>query len=213
MACPGHGGIAAAVASCKPGQILRPVLALSWLLLGSLVSAHPGGLDKTGQYHRHATTGPRTTTPAESPARAEANIVTGRVVGVTDGDTITVLNEAKVTLKIRLHAIDAPEAKQAFGARAKQELSDLVYGKTVSVRVVDKDQYGRLVGRVTVGAVNVNLEMVRRGFARWYRTYAMGDRELAIAETEAQSARRGLWVDKAPVAPWDFPKNEGKAPG
>ena len=212
MVSPGHGRIAAAVASCKPGQMPRPVLALSWLLLGGLVSAHPGGLDKTGghtdkktgQYHRHATTGSRTATPAESAARAEANIVTGRVVVVSDGDTISVLTPAKEQVKVRLYAIDAPEAKQAFGARAKQELSDLVYGKTVTIEVEDKDRYGRTVGRVFADGVDVNLEMVRRRFAWWYRAYAKKDVALAKAEAEAKNAGRGLWADKTPVPPWEF---------
>ena len=96
---------------------------------------------------------------------AQAGPITGKVVGVSDGDTITVLTPAKESVKVRLYGIDAPESKQAFGARAKQELSGLVFGKAVRVEVVDKDRYGRTVGRVFVGDVDVNLEMVRRGFA------------------------------------------------
>ena len=98
---------------------------------------------------------------------------------VSDGDTITVLTHAKESVKVRHHGIDAPESKQAFGQRAKQELSGLVFGKEVIVEVKDKDRYGRTVGRVTIGALAVNVEMVRRGFAWWYRQYAKKDVELA----------------------------------
>ncbi len=72
---------------------------------------------------------------------------TGRVVGVTDGDTITVLHKGKGE-RIQLHGIDCPEKRQAFGKRAKQFTSTLVFGKTVTVHVLDRDRYGRTVGEV-----------------------------------------------------------------
>src|SRR5688572_11753296 len=103
---------------------------------------------------------------------AHAANITGKVVGVSDGDTITVLTAAKESVKVRLFGIDAPESKQAFGSRAKQELSALAFGKAVRVEVEDKDRYGRTVGRVFAGDVAVNVEMVRRGLAWWYRSYA-----------------------------------------
>lgn len=139
---------------------------------------------------------------------AHAASITGKVIGMSDGDTITILTDAKESVKVRLHGIDAPESKQAFGARAKQELSDLVFDRVVIVEVKEKDRYGRSVGRVTVGALAVNAEMVRRGFAWWYREYAKKDLELSTAEAKARNERRGLWADKAPVAPWEFRKNE-----
>ena len=77
------------------------------------------------------------------------------------------------------------------------------------VEVEDKDRYGRIVGRVFAGGVAVNVEMVRRGFAWWFRTYAKKSADLATAETEAKNAGRGLWADKAPVPPWEFRKNAG----
>lgn len=135
----------------------------------------------------------------------------GKVVGIADGDTITVLTAAKETVKVRLHGIDAPESGQPFGARAKQELSSLVYGKTVAVEIVDKDRYGRTVGRVKVGALLVNVEMVRRGFAWWFRDYAKNDADLEAAEASARGARRGLWADKAPVAPWEWRRDQKQA--
>jgi micrococcal nuclease len=134
--------------------------------------------------------------------------ITGKVVSVSDGDTITVLTAAKEQVKVRLYGIDAPESKQAFGNRAKQELSGLVFGKVAAVEVKQKDRYGRTVGLVNVNGVPVNEEMVRLGFAWWYRDYAKRDVGLAKAEVEAKTAKRGLWADKAPVPPWEFRRNE-----
>jgi endonuclease YncB( thermonuclease family) len=132
--------------------------------------------------------------------------IAGKVVGVHDGDTLTVLTAAKESVKVRLYGIDAPESKQAFGARAKQELSELAFAKDARVDVQSKDRYGRTVGRVFVGPVDVNAEMVKRGFAWWYKAYAKKDSLLDAAERAARKAGAGLWADKAPVAPWDFRK-------
>lgn len=134
--------------------------------------------------------------------------ITGKVVGVSDGDTLTLLTPRKEPVKVRLHGVDAPESKQAFGARAKEELSSLVFGKEVTVEVVEKDRYGRSVGRVAVGGIAVNVELVRRGYGWWYRDYAKKSVELAKAEAEARNEKRGLWVDKAPVPPWEFRRTE-----
>src|SRR5262245_15182047 len=108
--------------------------------------------------------------------------IIGKVVGVSDGDTITVLDEQKRQHKIRLEGIDAPESNQDFGSRAKQSLSDLVFGKTVTVTSRKKDIYGRVLGDVTVDGKNVNLEQVRRGMAWFYRFYA---KELRTEDVKA----------------------------
>jgi micrococcal nuclease len=89
----------------------------------------------------------------------------GKVVGILDGDTITVLVGGHQPLKVRLAEIDAPEKSQAFGQRAKQSLSDLVFGKQVRVEQQDRDRYGRVVGKAYVGSLDVNAEQVRRGMA------------------------------------------------
>lgn len=143
-----------------------------------------------------------------SVAIAHAATITGRVVRIADGDTLTVLTAAKEEVKVRLHGVDAPESKQAFGNRAKEELSSLVFGKTVRVDIEEKDRYGRTVGRVFVGDVAVNVEMVRRGFAWWYRSYAKRAVDLATAEAEARNAKRGLWSEANPVPPWEFRRSE-----
>ncbi len=118
-----------------------------------------------------------------------------RVVGVSDGDTITVLRKGKGE-RIRLHGIDCPEKRQAFGNRAKQFTSKLVFGTTVTVQVVDRDRYGRTVAEVLLpDGRSLNRELVRAGFAWWYWRYTPDDETLAQLEREARGAKRGLWAD------------------
>ena len=102
---------------------------------------------------------------------ANAETITGLVVGVSDGDTITVLDANKVQHKIRLAGIDAPEKKQAFGNRSKESLSALAFDKTVNVETDKQDRYGRQVGKVLVNGQDVNLVQVERGMAWFYRQY------------------------------------------
>lgn len=140
-----------------------------------------------------------------------ADIITGRVVAIADGDTVTVLDSFNDQHKIRLAGIDAPEKKQAFGMRSKESLSDLVFDKPVLVETSKKDRYGREVGKILVDGVDANLMQVTRGFAWHYKAYereqSVNDRRLYdFAESEARVARRGLWRDVDPVPPWDFRK-------
>src|SRR5262245_49647838 len=86
--------------------------------------------------------------------------IAGKVVGVTDGDTITLLDSEKRTHKIRLEGIDAPETGQAFGTQAKKVLSDKVFGKEVTIEDMGPDKYGRTLGHVYVEHRHVNLELV-----------------------------------------------------
>lgn len=138
-----------------------------------------------------------------------ADLLTGRVVAVKDGDTLVVLDASKSQHTIRLMGIDAPEKRMPFGQRAKQALSDLVYDRTVTVDWNKTDRYGRTIGKVLVGGSDANLQMIRLGMAWHYKQYAreqdVQDRGLyAEAETQARSARTGLWVDANPVPPWEF---------
>lgn len=143
-------------------------------------------------------------------AKAHAETITGRTVGVADGDTITVLDITNTQHKIRLAGIDAPEKSQPFGQRSKQSLSDLVFGRTVTVETDKVDKYRRKVGKVrTPEGTDANLEQVRRGLAWHYKDYQQEQSEAdratyAAAENIARGQRLGLWVDAQPVAPWDY---------
>jgi endonuclease YncB( thermonuclease family) len=127
------------------------------------------------------------------------------VVGVTDGDTITVLHNGR-SEALRLHGIDAPEKGQAFGERAKQFTSGLAFGRSVAVHVRGRDRYRRTIADVFLpDGRNLNQEVVRAGYAWWYREYS-ADQRLGVLETEARAARRGLWADPNPQRPWEWRK-------
>ena len=146
---------------------------------------------------------------------ANAETITGLVVGVADGDTITVLDADKVQHKIRLAGIDAPEKKQAFGNRSKESLSDLAFDKTVNVETDKRDRYGRQIGKVLVNGRDVNLVQIERGMAWFYRKYqreqSPNDQRLyEAAEDAAKADKRGLWRDADPMPPWEFRHNKPK---
>jgi micrococcal nuclease len=137
-----------------------------------------------------------------TPGKALADFV-GRVVKVSDGDTVTVLVENK-QVRVRLDAIDAPELKQAFGSRSQQSLAEMCAAK--SVRVIERglDRYGRTVGWIICDGVDANSEQVRRGMAWVYERYAPRNSPLYGLQGEAHGTRRGLWADPQPVAPWQW---------
>ena len=144
---------------------------------------------------------------------AHAEILSGRVVGVADGDTITILNSENTQHKIRLSGIDSPEKSQPFGNVSKKSLSSLVYGKQVSVDWHKTDRYNRIIGKVIVSGLDANLEQVKRGLAWHYKKYQkeqpFEDREsYNAAEKEASLTKVGLWIDIDPIAPWDFRKQK-----
>ncbi len=147
-------------------------------------------------------------------ASAAADTLSGRVVGVSDGDTVTILDASKRTHKVRLLGIDSPEKKQPFGERAKQSLSDLVFNKQVTVEGSKQDRYGRDLGKIVLDGQDINLEQIRRGMAWHYKQYARDQSpqdRLAYAEAEnaARQQRAGLWQDNHPVPPWSF-RREGR---
>ena len=126
-----------------------------------------------------------------------------RVVGVSDGDTITVL-AGTTQVKIRLNGIDCPEKGQPFGARAKQLTSELAFGKSVTVRPSGADRYGRTLGDVLLPDGRVlNHELVAAGMA-WHYTRYSKDETLARLERQARAAGLGIWSEARPVAPWEF---------
>jgi len=137
--------------------------------------------------------------------------IEGRVIRVSDGDTIAVLDSSNQTIKIRLAGIDAPEKKQAFGNRSKQSLSDLVYGKQVIIIWNKTDRYGRTIGKVLLDNVDINNQQLVRGYAWFYKKYenelTMEERKLyQESENIAKSSKTGLWYDSNPIEPWLFRK-------
>lgn len=141
-----------------------------------------------------------------------AGTLEGRIIGIADGDTVTLLDGSNSQHKIRLAGIDAPEKKQAFGTRSKESLSDIVFGKTVTVETGKIDRYGRTIGKILVNDTDANLEQIKRGMAWHYRTYQREQRpqdrsSYAAAEIDARTAKRGLWQDADPTPPWNFRKD------
>ena len=137
------------------------------------------------------------------------NVLQGLVVGVSDGDSLTLLDAEKRQHKIRLQGIDAPEMKQAYGQKSKESLSKLVFNKTIKVNWSKKDRFGRMVGQVMLADIDICLEQVRRGMAWHFKDYqdeqSEQDRGLYDrAEVQAREQRLGLWQDAAPVEPSVF---------
>ena len=140
---------------------------------------------------------------------AQAEVLSGRVAKIADGDTLTVLDKSNRQHKIRLVGIDAPERGQPFGTVSRQNLADLVFGKKVAVEWHKQDHYQRVLGKVLLDGKDINLKQVKAGLAWHYTQY---DKDLQLADkrlyADAQKAASlkgiGLWGDPAPVAPWDF---------
>ena len=141
----------------------------------------------------------------------QAGTISGSVVRITDGDTVVVLDANKVQYKIRLVGIDAPEKKQAYGKKSKENLSDLVAGKYVVVEYDKLDRYKRVLGKILLNSKDMNLEQIKSGMAWHYKKYqkeqSQSDRMLySEAEIDARNAKRGLWRDPDPIPPWDYRK-------
>lgn len=147
---------------------------------------------------------------AQAFARSE---VGGKVVKVSDGDTITILAPGYQQVRVRLYGIDCPEKKQAFGQRARQFTAQRIAGENVRVEIMDRDRYGRTVGVVYAeNGQNVNRELIQAGMAWVYPQYCKASfcdewREL---EDRAKRAAVGLWVDRNPVPPWEWRKMRRK---
>lgn len=137
--------------------------------------------------------------------------LTGRIVSIADGDTVTLLDTNLRQHKIRLSGIDAPEKRQPFGNRSRLHLGALVFGRQVMAHCPKTDRYKRAVCRLEVDGIDANLAQLEAGMAWHYKAYTReqspADRwRYAKAEDRAREARHGLWADRAPVAPWDFRK-------
>jgi endonuclease YncB( thermonuclease family) len=138
--------------------------------------------------------------------------LTGEVVKIADGDTLTVLDGSNTQHKIRLAGIDAPEKGQAFGTKSRESLAAKVFRKNVRIEVIDVDRYHREVGRIYLGDSFINLEMVNDGFAWRYPQYDKPG-EFTEAEQEAREHGRGLWADPHPIPPWDWRRSHRRPHG
>lgn len=144
---------------------------------------------------------------------AQADYLSGKVVRVADGDSITILDANSEQHRVRLSGIDAPERGQAFSRESKGTLSAAVSGKTVTVDWNKRDRYGRIIGKVILDGRDINLEQIKMGMAWHYKEYEreqdVEDRSLyAQMEYLAKRDKVGLWADNSSVAPWDFRKSK-----
>ena len=140
---------------------------------------------------------------------AQAARLSGRVVAVADGDTVTLLDARLRRHQIRLLGIDAPEKDQSYGWQARAHLAQQVFGRQVVADCRKTDRYQRRLCRLEIDQQDVNLGLIEAGLAWHYKSYArdqkLAERLLyATAETQARLARRGLWSQRAPLAPWDY---------
>lgn len=132
--------------------------------------------------------------------------LTGKVVGIQDGDTFTLLTASNEQFRIRIHGIDCPEKNQPYGQVAKQFASDQLFGKMVSVKQTDIDRYKRIVAIVTYDEIKIyNTEILKAGLAWHYKKYDQNP-AWAKLEQEARAAKKGLWKDANPIAPWEWRK-------
>jgi endonuclease YncB( thermonuclease family) len=143
-----------------------------------------------------------------------AKTFTARVIAVTDGDTVTVLQGNKKTT-VRLADIDAPEIKQPWGSESRAALTKLALRKEVRVTPRAVDDYGRVVAVLEVDGgpghplINLNHEQVRRGMA-WADTFHNAGKTAKELQAQAQRARLGLWNQANPQPPWAYRRGEGR---
>ncbi|MBF0651283.1 thermonuclease family protein [Dysgonomonas sp. GY75] len=135
-----------------------------------------------------------------------AQVLTGKIIRVSDGDTIILLDSVNVQHKIRLYGIDCPEKKQDYGTKAADFTKGLCAGKNVTVEIEGTDIYGRILGIVYAGKVNINEELLKNGLA-WRYKHNKSMRYLEL-ENQARKNELNIWSMKNPIAPWNFRKKK-----
>jgi endonuclease YncB( thermonuclease family) len=146
-------------------------------------------------------------------AHAETQVIQGRVVGIADGDTLTVLDAKNVQHRIRLSEIDAPEKGQPHGETSRQNLARLAFDRSVRAECPKEDRFGRRVCRLSVAGRDVGLAQLDAGLAWWFRRYAQEQppqerAECESAEDRARADGAGLWRDPQPVPPWEWRRGQ-----
>ena len=134
-----------------------------------------------------------------------AETITWKVISVTDGDTIKILDEKNKVYKIRLNDIDAPEKKQAFGNKSKENLSKYIAGENVRVEYYKLDRYKRILGTVYFKDKDINKQQIIDGYAWVYKKYSKNN-EYINQERISKNHKRGLWKDEKPIEPWEYRK-------
>jgi endonuclease YncB( thermonuclease family) len=135
--------------------------------------------------------------------------ISGKVVGIKDGDSFVLLDDDRIQHQVRLAGIDAPERSQSYGHVAKRSLSNMIFGKTIQVVWQTRDSYKRMVGKVLLQGEDINLRQIESGYAWHYRQYQheqnLTDRQVYTdAEISARRSRQGLWQEPEPIPPWRY---------
>lgn len=140
-----------------------------------------------------------------------AEVLNGEVIGISDGDSLTVLVDRK-PIKVRLAEIDAPESKQPFGTRSRQSLAAICHRKPAQVTWQTRDRYKRIIGYVQCAGIDANAHQVRSGMAWVFDRYSSPDSPLYKLQDQARKAGKGLWADAHPVPPWDWRHRQKRLP-
>lgn len=152
----------------------------------------------------------QTPPPSQAPL---ADQFAATILKISDGDTLTVVDEHSTQHRVRLAFIDAPESQQNEGSNAQQFLKKLIHNQTIKVEVMERDRYGRVVGKIWLNGRDINFEMVKHGFAWHYTQYAKKQskqefNQYSTAQNTAKQQQIGLWRARNPQAPWDYRKEK-----
>ena len=131
--------------------------------------------------------------------------ISGKVIGIKDGDTVVILLEGNIQKTLRVAEVDSPENSQPFGKNAKQFTSDQIFGKQINFIETDTDRYGRTIAKIYYDNKYVSAEIIKSGFGWWYYHYS-NDKNLEMLEDEASKNKIGLWSDPNSIPPWEWRK-------
>lgn len=140
-----------------------------------------------------------------------ADVLRGEVVGITDGDTLTILVDRE-QIKVRLAEIDSPERKQPYYSRSRQSLAAICHQKPAQVTWKTRDRYKRIIGQVQCAGIDANAHQVSSGMAWVFDRYSTPESPLYKLQDQAREGRKGLWADANPVRPWDWRRGQKPAP-
>ncbi len=138
----------------------------------------------------------------------DRKLIKGKIVAITDGDTVKLLTKDSTLIKVRIANIDCPESKQPFSQKAKQFTSNQIFNKYVKLEYLKKDRYGRFIGNVIYNdTLNLSHELLKNGLAWHYIKYSK-DTILQNLEDKARKQKVGLWYDPKSIPPWEWRKKK-----